>query len=79
MKPPKGFKFFECSRDYPSAVELSTFFSGVAPLGGEVVCAKSSFEAMNLFYRYVNGEKFLKSTLYGVIGEKNSLPNIIYE
>lgn len=78
MKAPNGYNFYECSRDYPGAVQLSPFFSGVAPLGEEVVCAKSSFEAMNLFNRYVNGENFLKSTLYGVIGDKNSLNNIIY-
>lgn len=44
--------------------QLSRFACGIAPCGGEVVYASNKKEAQELYFRYLNGEHWLKRDLY---------------
>jgi hypothetical protein len=70
--------FYEIDTTQGIVCELSKFFCGTAPTGGEVVYASKSSEAQELWFRYRNGEKNLKGTIM-INGQDYPYRNIICE
>ena len=70
-------RFFEID-DRGITNQLSVFFCGVAPCGGEVVYAETRSQAQELYCRYKNGETGLKGEVF-VDGQDYPYQNIIRE
>lgn len=70
--------FYEVDPIRGGVYQLSKFFCGTAPTGGEVVYASNSIEAQNLWFRYREGERNLKGTVM-VEGQDYPYRNIICE
>lgn len=70
-------KFFEID-ERGITNQLSPFFCGIAPCGGEVVYAATRSQAQELYFRYKNGETNLKGEVL-VDGQDYPYRNIIRE
>lgn len=70
--------FYEIDTAHGTVHQLSPLFCGNAPCGGEVVYAANSNKAQELWFRYRDGEKDLKGTVF-VDGQDYPYKNIICE
>ena len=70
--------FYEVDPIRGIVCQLSRFFCGVAPTGGEIVYAANRSEAQELWFRYRDGERNLKGAVM-IDGQDYPYENIICE